>query len=93
MFARWLWPTVGAALRRDGLSKSRRKAAPTVFRNVAALERSDNVAESGHAFAVLKRGYTLRVVIVQEKCAAPSFLEAMPFVCLLILARPLMTGG
>ena len=25
-------------------------------RNVAALERRDNVAESGHAFAVLKRG-------------------------------------
>ena len=28
-------------------------------RNVAALERSDNVANSGHAFAVLKRSYSL----------------------------------
>jgi hypothetical protein len=27
-------------------------------RNEAALERSDNVANLGHAFAVLKRGYT-----------------------------------
>jgi hypothetical protein len=27
------------------------------------LERSDNVADSDHAFAVLKRGYTHRVVI------------------------------
>ena len=26
--------------------------------DVAALEQSDNVADSGHAFAVLKRGYT-----------------------------------
>ena len=25
--------------------------------NVAALERSDNVAHRGHAFALLKRGY------------------------------------
>jgi len=25
--------------------------------DVAALERSDNVADSSHAFAVLKRGY------------------------------------
>ena len=25
--------------------------------NVAALERSDNVVNQGHAFAVLKRGY------------------------------------
>jgi len=29
-----------------------------VSRNVAALEQSDNVADRGHAFAVLKRGYT-----------------------------------
>jgi len=28
--------------------------------NVAALERSDNVADRSHAFAVLKRGYTRR---------------------------------
>ena len=26
--------------------------------NAAALERRDNVAESGHAFAMLKRGYS-----------------------------------
>ena len=26
--------------------------------NVAALERSDNVADSDHAFALLKRGYS-----------------------------------
>jgi hypothetical protein len=26
------------------------------------LEWSDNVVDGGHAFAVLKRGYTLRVV-------------------------------
>ena len=29
-----------------------------VLRNVAELERSDNVADRSHAFAVLKRGYT-----------------------------------
>jgi len=28
--------------------------------NVAALERSDNVARHGHAFALLKRGYPAR---------------------------------
>jgi len=28
-------------------------------RNVAALERSDNVADCSHAFAGLKRGYTV----------------------------------
>jgi hypothetical protein len=33
---------------------------------VAALERSDKVAGRGHVFAVLKRGYTHRAVIVQE---------------------------
>jgi len=27
-------------------------------RSVAALERSDNVANRGHAFAALKRGYS-----------------------------------
>ena len=31
--------------------------------NVAALERSDNVAKSDHAFAMLKRGYPSRAVI------------------------------
>jgi len=30
------------------------------------LERSDNATVRGHAFAVLKRGYTRRAVIVQE---------------------------
>ena len=32
--------------------------------DVAALERSDNVADSSHAFAVLKRGYTRRAIIM-----------------------------
>ena len=31
------------------------------MRKVAALERSDNVADRGHAFAMLKRGYTRRI--------------------------------
>jgi hypothetical protein len=31
---------------------------------VAALERSDNVADRDHAFAVLKRGYPRRKVIL-----------------------------
>jgi len=34
--------------------------------NVAALQRSDNGADRGHAFAELKRGYTRPAVIVQE---------------------------
>jgi hypothetical protein len=34
--------------------------------NVAALERSDNVADRDHAFAELKRGYPHRVVIWQK---------------------------
>jgi len=34
--------------------------------NVAALERSDNVADSDHAFAELNRGYTHRIVIWQK---------------------------
>ena len=34
--------------------------------NVAALERSDNVADSGHAFAMLKRGYTREAVLIHE---------------------------
>jgi len=34
--------------------------------NAAALERSDNVADSDHAFAELKRGYPRRVVIWQK---------------------------
>jgi hypothetical protein len=36
------------------------------------LERSDNVADGGHAFAVLKRGYTLRVVLVRKVPLARS---------------------
>ena len=40
-------------------------------RNVAALERSDNVADCSHAFAGLKRGYPRRVVIVQESDMRP----------------------
>jgi hypothetical protein len=31
------------------------------------LERSDNVADLGHAFAVLKRGYTRRAVITEVR--------------------------
>jgi len=33
---------------------------------VTALERSDNVADSGHAFALLKRGYTRWAAIAQK---------------------------
>ena len=40
--------------------------------NVAALERSDNVADRSHAFAVLKRGYPRRAVIVQEREMRPA---------------------
>ena len=36
--------------------------------NVAALERSDNVADRSHAFAVLKRGYTRRFLIGRSAC-------------------------
>jgi len=39
----------------------------------AALERSDNVANRGHAFAVLKRGYTRRAVIGQESEMRPGY--------------------
>jgi hypothetical protein len=53
-----------ARLRTDSDSQRKRK--------VAALERSDNVADRGHAFAVLKRGYTRRTVIVQD-CRALLF--------------------
>jgi hypothetical protein len=36
------------------------------MRNVAALERSDNVADRCHAFAGLKRGYTQNTVRAQR---------------------------
>jgi hypothetical protein len=39
---------------------------PPVSWNVAALERSDNVADNGHAFAMLKRGYTNGAVLMHE---------------------------
>jgi hypothetical protein len=39
--------------------------------NVAALERSANVADRHHAFAVLKRGYPRRVVIVRKMELGP----------------------
>jgi hypothetical protein len=39
--------------------------------NVAALERSDNVADGGHAFAGLKRDYTRRAVFMQERGIRP----------------------
>ena len=39
---------------------------------VAALERSDNVADRSHAFAVLKRGHTRRAVIGQERETRPA---------------------
>ena len=42
-----------------------------VSRNVAALEQSDNVADRGHAFATLKRGYTRRAVIGPESEMRP----------------------
>jgi len=46
----WHFPVFPSALRTYSGSWRRR--------NVAALERSDNVADRSHAFAVLKRGYT-----------------------------------
>jgi len=39
--------------------------------HVAALERSDNVADLDHAFAVLKRGYTGRPATVQRSDMRP----------------------
>ena len=45
---------------------------PPWAENVAALERSDNVADRGHAFALLKRGYPRRIVLGQETDAAPA---------------------
>jgi hypothetical protein len=39
--------------------------------DVAALERSDNVADRGHAFAVLNRGYTRRTAMAQESELRP----------------------
>ena len=49
--------------------------------NVAALERSDNVANRGHAFAVLKRGYTRRQSSGRKvRCTAlPSRPELSPY--------------
>ena len=37
----------------------------------AALARSDNAADRDHAFAVLKRGYTRRVVIGSKARCVP----------------------
>ena len=39
---------------------------------VAALERSDNVADSDHAFAVLKRSYTRRRTTVKTTSAVTA---------------------
>ena len=39
---------------------------------VAALERSDNEAARDHAFAVLKRGYPRRKIIVQKRKVPPA---------------------
>jgi hypothetical protein len=36
------------------------------------LERSDNVAEGGHAFAVLQRGYTRGAVFMQASEMCPD---------------------
>jgi len=47
------------------------RPARRVSRNVAALERSDNVADRGHAFALLKRGYTRRTVLGPESEMRP----------------------
>jgi hypothetical protein len=56
--------------------------------NVAALERSDNVADSDHAFAMLKRGYPRRLVIVQE--SEMHFLRyARAILCLVFRAAAL----
>ena len=45
---------------------------PLAFWNVAALERSDNVADPCHAFAGLKRGYSHRAGTVQETEMRPG---------------------
>jgi hypothetical protein len=44
-------------------------------RPVAALERSDNVANRGHAFSVLKRGYFHREVTTQESEIRPPLRQ------------------
>jgi hypothetical protein len=52
------------------------------------LERSDNVADSDHAFAMLKRGYPRRLVIVQE--SEMHFLRyARAILCLVFRAAAL----
>ena len=49
---------------------------------VAALEQSDKVADRDHAFAVLKRGYPRRKVILQKvkcvHCGYSEFCNAKP---------------
>jgi hypothetical protein len=42
------------------------------------LEQSDNVADSDHAFAVLKRGYPGRKVIVQKNEMRPFRRRSTP---------------
>ena len=44
-------------------------------RNVAAVERSDNVADRSHAFALLKRGYA-RDRAPQVERVVPNALKA-----------------
>jgi len=52
---------------RNAKSRSETVGAIPGCRNVAALERSDNVADSGHAFAVLKRGYIRRAGHLEKR--------------------------
>jgi len=42
------------------------------MQNVAALERSDNVVERGHAFAGLKRGYTRTAATLSRGSSAAT---------------------
>jgi len=60
---------------REGNAGSKRRADGAALRgclfDVAALERSDNVANDGHAFAGLKRGYGRETVVVPETVTHP----------------------
>jgi len=61
----------GAALDQLAVTPSNRRAFRRDELPLAALEQSDNVADSDHAFAVLKRGYPCRKVIVQKNEMRP----------------------
>jgi hypothetical protein len=48
------------------------------------LERSDNVADIGHAFAVLKRGYARWAVCMHEREMSPGQFLRKETCCLLV---------